>query len=204
MANLSDLALPLQSAKLPEWIATLAASSGFIERGSPAGNGAAHQLPDDPAAAAHDAAIEQAYQAGEAAGRAWVEGELAARDAAREQLRCALVRLEETAIQSLRRQLAETVASLCENVMAPLVLDRDALLLRCEEAARLIGEAPARCALHLHPDDVALLDPQWAAAWQIKTDSTLQRGSLKLEGPDGTISDGPEEWRRAIIAALMP
>ena len=56
--------------------------------------------------------------------------------------------------------------------------------------------------LHLHPDDVALLGAEALAGLRCVPDAGLELGSLVIEGGDGTISDGPAEWRRAIAAAL--
>jgi flagellar assembly protein FliH len=57
--------------------------------------------------------------------------------------------------------------------------------------------------LRLHPDDAALIEAGDAGGMVIEPDPTLERGSLVLEGPDGTVRDGPAEWRRAIAAALQ-
>lgn len=205
MANLSELAAPLPQTSVPGWIVAMSASGGFVENGGGAFGEAAPGPPGDAMASnADEHQKEQAFQAGEAAGRAAAEAEAKARDAAREGLRSALARLDEVALQALRHQLAETVAQLCEGVLAPLALDREALMRRVVEAARLLGEAPARCVLHLHPDDIARLDPHWAQDWRINPDPSLPPGGLRLEAPDGAIADGPDEWRRAIAAALMP
>ncbi len=40
------------------------------------------------------------------------------------------------------------------------------------------------------------------AAWRLAPDAGLERGSLRIASPDGTITDGPAEWRRAIAAGL--
>ena len=73
---------------------------------------------------------------------------------------------------------------------------------RCIAAARRIGGAADTLVLHLHPDDIALLGEEALAAMRIVPDAALEPGSVVIEGAEGTVSDGPAEWRRAIAAAL--
>ena len=122
--------------------------------------------------------------------------------AAREQLSLAFARLDVEAMLALRQRLADTVAALCEQVIEPALIDHAALAERCEALATGLGESPATCALHLHPDDVPLLAQGTIDRWAIRPDPDLPRGTLRLEGPDGVLADGPEEWRRLIAGAL--
>jgi flagellar assembly protein FliH len=47
-----------------------------------------------------------------------------------------------------------------------------------------------------------MLEPATLNGWRVVEDGSLERGALLFEGPDGSISDGPAEWRRAIAAAV--
>ena len=47
-----------------------------------------------------------------------------------------------------------------------------------------------------------LVSPQFSMDWQIVPDSTLERGSLRVESANGGVEDGPAVWRRAIGEAL--
>ena len=102
----------------------------------------------------------------------------------------------------LVEDLAATVTALCDSVLGEAARDRDALMIRCREAARRIGGAAEILALHLHPDDIALLGEEALAGWRLVPDPALEAGSVVVEGPDGSVSDGPAEWRRAIAAAV--
>lgn len=157
----------------------------------------------EPSEADHHAqAIARAFAQGEAAGRAAAQAE-AAQDAARHRaMRLAFRTLDEAATGVLADDLAATVLHLCDSVLAGAARDAEALRARCIAAARRIGGAAEALALHLHPDDIALLGEDALAGMVCIPDPALEPGSLVIEGGEGTIHDGPAEWRRAIAAAL--
>lgn len=93
--------------------------------------------------------------------------------------------------------------ALCDGALAGAAIDRDGLLARCHAAARRIGGAAESLSLHLHPDDIALLGTDALAGWRLTPDAALERGGVLIEGADGSVSDGPAEWRRAIAAAVQ-
>jgi flagellar assembly protein FliH len=143
-----------------------------------------------------------AYAEGEAAGRAAAAVEMEAHTAAQRALRLTFRTLDEAAISVLAEDLAATVLALCDQVLAACAVDREALIARCHAAAARIGGAADALVLHLHPDDIAMLGEGALVAWRLAPDAGLERGSVTVEGPDGAVSDGPAEWRRAIAAAL--
>jgi flagellar assembly protein FliH len=204
-ANLSDwlgtLAEP-PGAVGPDWLALIGGGEAFRETGPFAASAPAPapapDLPPDPLAEA----LAQARAEGERAGRAAAAAEAAEQAARQRALRLSFRALDEAAQGALAEDLAATVLALCDSVLAEAALDRDALLARCHAAARRIGAAAEGLALHLHPDDIALLDPAALAPWRIVPDPALERGSVLVEGPEGSVSDGPAEWRRAIAAAV--
>jgi flagellar assembly protein FliH len=151
------------------------------------------------------AALAEARAEGEAEGRAAAHAESAAEDEHRRTLRLAFRTLDAAALDALAAQLAETVIALCGEVLQDWTPDPGALAARCRAAASLLAEAPAALALHLHPADIEALEdeaPEALAGWRVVPDPALARGALRLEGPNGAVRDGPEEWRRAIAEAV--
>jgi flagellar assembly protein FliH len=150
----------------------------------------------------HAEALARAYADGLAAGRAAAEAEGEALGRHQRALRLSFHALDEAALGVLADDLATTVLALCEGVLGEAALDPAGLRARCEAAARRIGGAADALVLHLHPDDIAMVGKGALAPWRLAPDAGLERGGLRIEGPDGTVSDGPAEWRRAIAAAV--
>lgn len=157
--------------------------------------------PDIPAEPEPDPAAE-AFAQGEAAGRAAAEAEAEALGAQGLALRQAFRALDQAAMDALASELAETVVALCAQTLADYQPSREALLARCNEAARRLGSGARGASLHLHPDDLAMLDDAALKGWQVVADPALERGGLRFETPDGSVSDSPADWRRAIAAAI--
>ena len=188
----------------PEWLALLDVGAPFraatpfaVPESDPEPEPDAPPVPDPEADAR-----ARAYAEGEVAGRAVAAAEAEARSARQRALRLSFRALDEAARGVLADDLAATVVALCERALGDCALDRDALLARCEAAARRIGGATDALTLQLHPDDIALLGEEALAGWRVAPDAALERGSVRLEGPEGSVSDGPDEWRRAIAAAV--
>ena len=187
----------------------LSAASGFRSDARYASlGGAPYQAtePQQPPQAEPEDPLGRAFAEGYAAGAAEAQAhatDLAmANAAASEGLALAFARLDEDLEQELRQRLRDTVAALCEAAIAPLALDEATLMRRIERAVSLLARADDERVIRLHPDDVALLSPRFAADWQILPDRTLERGGLRVETPSGGVEDGPELWRRAIAEAL--
>ena len=85
---------------------------------------------------------------------------------------------------------------------APIAIDKALLQARCERAAAMLQEAQETITLRLSPQDIARLDPEFAACWTIAPDPDLPQGELRAEGRDGAVLDGPREWSRALAEAL--
>lgn len=204
MANLSDL---LGAARgetaVPQWIAAMRPAGGFralaeeeIEEPQP------EPEPSPDPGAEMDAALADAYARGQADARLAFEAQQADDTAGREGLTLAFSRLDNAARLALAEQLAEQVANLCSEVIEPVLIDRAALAARCTTLMDSIGDVTGQLTLHLHPDDVSLLDDSVPREWSIHRDPALPRGTLLLAHADGALADGPEEWRRLIAAAL--
>jgi flagellar assembly protein FliH len=211
VANSSDWlgALADGGAPPPGWLALLGEAQDFREmlpgvveaEQPPASEAMAERAPAPVADPAPDV-LAQAYADGEAAGRAAALAEAEHHAARQRALRLAFRNLDEAASAALAADLAETVIALCDGVLGAHATDREALIARCHAAAQRIGGAPAALRLHLNPADLDSLGPDALDGWTVIADSTIAPGGLLLEGPDGTLRDGPEDWRRAIAAAV--
>lgn len=147
-------------------------------------------------------AFAEGYTAGVAEAQARAEERTLADAAAHEGLALAFAKLDRELEEELRQRLRDTVAALCESAIAPLALDQDALLARIERAVSMLARADDERVIRLHPDDIVLLSPRFAADWQVVPDRTLERGALRVESTNGGVEDGPDLWRRAIAEAL--
>lgn len=205
-----------EAASGPGWLALLAEEEEDGPRFSEAAlfGGAAPEAPAPPPPASPPAEPEpaapdpiaevraHAYAEGLAAGRAAAEAAGEALRARQRALRLTFRALDEAALQVLAEDLAATVQTLCEGVLGEAALDPQGLRARCEAAARRIGGAPEALVLHMHPEDIALMDEAAPGPMRLVPDASLERGSVVIEGSEGSIADGPAEWRRAIAAAL--
>ena len=203
MMNLSKLAAhPLETENAEQvqsahWFDQMTTGAGFVE-------GLQSKRMDlaEAQSALADPAIAKAFEEGLAKGREVAESAAAIKERAQRELRLRFGELDSAALEVLEGALAETVLALCDSVLADHAVDKDALLQRCKAAANRLGIAAKQCALHLHPDDKALLAADTAEQWRIVDDPDLPRGSVVFQGPDGEISDGPAEWRAAIALAI--
>lgn len=191
----------------PGWLALLGEGDAFREAalfGAPEepASPPPDPMPEGDEPDPHAEALARAYADGLAAGRAAAEAEGEARAARQRALRLTFRSLDEAAMEVLADDLAATVLHLCDGVLGQAARDTDALRDRCIAAARRIGGAAESLVLHLHPDDIALLGEEMLAAMTLVPDPALEPGSVVIEGAEGTISDGPAEWRRVIAAAL--
>lgn len=151
--------------------------------------------------------VEEAFAQGFAAGyeqaldeaRAKAEADATARDG----LALSLSRLDAVLEEELRMRLRETVAALCESAIAPLAIDRDALVRRIETAVSMLSRADDDRVIRLHPDDLDLVSARLSSEWQVDPDPRLERGTIRIETTNGGVEDGPATWRIAIAEALQ-
>lgn len=190
-----------------DWLTALADGPAFIE-GLPAlRQSIPDVLVDDPPSVEQASdPVAETYENGFAAGQ-----EAAATDFDK---RFAELRFEQRAIRTTFRSfdqaamdvvaqdLADTVVALCSQVLADYEPDADALLERCRTAAMRLGDAAGECILHLHPDDIALIDPETLEPWRVEPDASVERAGMRLSDSEGSVSDTPADWRRAIAAAI--
>lgn len=158
--------------------------------------------PDSVAQKEAEAAIKAAFEEGMEAGLAAAKESQSANDRAARALRLRFGELDKAALDAMESALAKTVLKLCDGLFGEIAQDRDRLNERCRIAAAQLGQAASGCALHLHPQDVALLASDLSESWRIVEDDTLERGSLLFESGDGSVSDGPADWRAVIAEAI--
>ena len=160
---------------------------------------------EDPALPAEDP-FAVTYAEGFAAGVEQAQAEAEARAASEAEARAALTlsleRLDAEMAEMFRQRLEDTVIALCEATLAPLALDRDAVVARAERACAMFSRAEDDRVIRLHPDDVTFVKKSLAANWNILPDPSLPRGSLRVETASGGLEDGPEQWRQAIIETV--
>ncbi len=182
------------------WFEALGGGEGFQPdprfRARPDGAAATSQASEG------DAVLADMLADAETRGREAALAEMAGEGAARGALKLAFQRLDEQLHEQLAQRIAETVAALCEATLTPLALDTEALQRRCLAAAARLGDGLADATLHLHPDDIVLLDADFAAEWTVVPAPEQERGTVVFDMADGAVRDGPAEWRAALREAL--
>jgi len=146
--------------------------------------------------------IAEAFMRGKLAGKEEAMAGHKELSAQKLELRQSIRALDQAAMDALANDLCETVIALCAQTLADYVPDQGALQERCGHAARRLGSGIADAKLHLNPDDLALLEESSLTQWQVIADPMAERGGVRFETEDGSVSDRPSDWRRAIAAAI--
>ena len=131
-----------------------------------------------------------------------VVGDAAAVDAeARARLAEALELLSPAPSGMLSTMLSATVVRLVEQIVGEVEIDIERLVQRCDTVAAFIEDNDDKGALHLHPEDVAMLEGE-AIGLKLVGDPAMHRGCVRLETADGWVEDGPDV-RLSRLRALM-
>ena len=101
----------------------------------------------------------------------------------------------------LSTMLSATVVRLVEQIVGEVEIDLERLGDRCDTVAAFIESNQDKSALHLHPDDVSLLEGETIGVPMV-ADKSMQRGCVRLETADGWVEDGPDV-RLSRLRALM-
>lgn len=91
----------------------------------------------------------------------------------------------------LSTMLSATVVRLVEQIVGEVEIDIERLLQRCDAVAAFIDDNDAKSALHLHPEDIALVEGENIAV-RLVPDAAMHRGCVRLETADGWVEDGPD------------
>lgn len=157
-------------------------------------------------AALEQQARDEGYAAGQAEGRAAAQVELRLRMAQLDALYEAAARplqiLDEQTGQELAR-LATIVAS--RVIVHELQLAPGLIANAVRQAAGALPAATRELRVHVHPDDLALLQELGAAEshWQLLADATLARGDCQLESARSRLDGRVETRLTAIIDAVL-
>lgn len=186
-------------AAVPGWMAALTPSQGFAVR-SLVAEEPAEAL--DPIADELEAQSDAAFEAGRQTGLDQAQAEFEIERSARSKLASRIEALDQAMSKALQARIADLVSGMCEAVLGQQAVDPASLQARCEEAVKALNMPLDRITLHLHPQDSAMLDPGFLAAWQVEDDRDCGRGTIRLEGDGKIIRDGPQDWQRAIAEAI--
>jgi flagellar assembly protein FliH len=157
-------------------------------------------------AALEQQAREEGYAAGLAEGRAAAQLQLLQRMAQLDALYEAAARplqvLDEQTGQELTR-LATIVAS--RVIVSELRLAPELIARAVRQAASALPAATRELRVHVHPDDLALLQELGAAEshWQLLADPALARGDCQLESARSRLDARVETRLAAIIDAVL-
>lgn len=200
MANLYEL-LSQSAAESagPDWISQLDRPANFIE--GPfwsIAQGATVQCDRTPGPNPAD----EAYAAGERAGRDAAEQIIAQERAELNQLKLNVIALDESTREALSDQLRQTVLSLCDGLLETVAIEPDALESRCRKAAERLGSLNETLHLQINPLDLEILGAAPVQSWKVESDEALPRGTIRLFDRDGAVEDGPAQWRVAIAKAI--
>lgn len=103
--------------------------------------------------------------------------------------------------EELALLIAETVERLVRLTAGEAAVDTGLLLARARRAAALIAETDSARTLHLHPDDLALLEPT-DLPLETVADPAVDRGSLRIEDSTGWVEDGVAIYLEALREQL--
>lgn len=120
---------------------------------------------------------------------------------ARQRLAEAMEMLAPAPSGMLSTMLSATVVRLVEQIVGEVEIDIERLLQRCDSVAAFIEDNDEKSALHLHPEDIELLEGE-AVGVKLVADKGMQRGCVRLETADGWVEDGPDV-RLSRLRALL-
>ncbi|MGC4251181.1 MAG: FliH/SctL family protein [Sphingobium sp.] len=126
---------------------------------------------------------------------------MAADAEARHRLAEALEMLTPAPSGTLATMLSATVIRLVTQIVGEVAIDADLLQQRCESIASFIDENEGKSALHLHPDDLPLVEGSQVGV-KLVPDASMSRGCVRLDTADGWVEDGPDV-RLARLRALL-
>lgn len=177
----------LSSAPLATGFRARFADGQEISTYHPRGDGMAPDVPLGPLEQARADAFAEGFDAGARITRESMVEDITARQA----LAHAIEQLAPSANGALSSLLSAAVLRLVGQIVGEVPLDADLLRSRCEAVAAFAEQEQARGGLHIHPNDIALLDGAELGVALLPDDS-MARGSIRLDTSEGWIEDGPD------------
>lgn len=150
--------------------------------------------------------IAEAFQAGMAEGKRAALGEIEAHSAqaasANRDIELAFARFDDDSAKLLQERLRQTVAAICQAMAGEIALDPDRLAARVETAAAMLRRKHDDRTVRLHPADLPLVRDRLKTSLRLEADPALARGQLRVDGEDGGVEDGAEQWHAALAEAF--
>lgn len=147
-------------------------------------------------------AYEHGFAEGQAAAREQLFADQSASNAERKAIELAFARFDEASAALLRERLHATVLAICQDMAGPVALDSHGLAARVDAAAALIRSRHDQRVVRLHPTDLGLVQDRVDPGLTLLADPAIPRGSLRVDGKQGGVEDGAEQWRAALEEAL--
>lgn len=110
---------------------------------------------------------------------------------ARRELAAALEHLAPAPSGTLATMLSAAVIRLVGQIVGDVELDTATLMERCQSVAAFIDQSEGKNALHLHPDDMPLVESADLDV-ALVADPGMKRGCVRLDTADGWVEDGPD------------
>jgi flagellar assembly protein FliH len=109
--------------------------------------------------------------------------------------------LEREPSDELASLIAETVLQLVTTIVGKGAVDSDLLLARAKRAAALIAKADGERTLHMHPDDLPVIEGA-ALPLKLVADKSMTRGSVRICCSTGWVEDGTSVFLDALRTEL--
>ncbi|BAV64656.1 flagellar biosynthetic protein FliH [Sphingobium cloacae] len=161
----------------------------------------AAQADAEPDADPMEQARIEAFAMGFDEGCRVTEEGMAADAEARNRLAEALEMLTPAPSGTLATMLSATVIRLVTQIVGEVEIDSGLLQQRCEGIAAFVEDNEGKSALHLHPDDIPLVEGSRIGV-KLVGDASMSRGCVRLDTADGWVEDGPDV-RLARLRALL-
>jgi len=100
------------------------------------------------------------------------------------------------------RRLQQTVLHLVTQLIGEHGVSADKLAQRIDNAVGLLADVTEPARLHLHPEDLRLLDGNLPTNIAAIADKAIMRGGFRLETMSAAIEDSPAIWLEQLAEAL--